>query len=42
VVGFAIQHVLRAIGYDALVIERSQCVSLGDPSCAFDGMYLAK
>jgi hypothetical protein len=42
VVGFAIQHVLRAIGYEALVIERTQCVSLGDPACAFEGMYLPK
>jgi hypothetical protein len=42
VVGFAIQHVLRAVGYEALVIERTQCVSQGDPTCAFEGMYLPK
>jgi predicted hydrocarbon binding protein len=42
VVGFAIQHVLRAIGYEALVIERTNCVSLGDSACAFEGMYLPK
>jgi serine/threonine protein kinase len=42
VVGFAIQHVLRAIGYQALVIERTLCVSLGDPACTFEGMYLPK
>jgi len=42
VVGFAVQHVLRAIGYEALVIERTQCVAEGDTVCAFDGMYLPK
>jgi predicted hydrocarbon binding protein len=41
-VGFAVQHVLRAIGYEALVIERTQCVAEGDTMCAFDGMYLPK
>ena len=30
VVGYAIQHVLRAVGYEALVIERTQCISAGD------------
>jgi serine/threonine protein kinase len=40
VVGYAIQHVLRAVGYEALVIERTQCISLGDPSCAYEGIYL--
>ena len=40
VVGYAIQHVLRAVGYEALVIERTQCVSEGDTVCAFEGMYL--
>ncbi len=42
VVGFAIQHVLRAVGYEGLVIERTQCVSDGDTVCAFEGMYLPK
>ncbi len=42
VVGYAIQHVLRAVGYEALVIERTACVSDGDASCAFEGMYLPK
>jgi len=42
VVGFAIQHVLRAVGYEALVIERTQCLADGDPACAFEGMYLPK
>ncbi len=40
VVGYAIQHVLRAVGYEALVIERTQCISQGDPSCAYEGIYL--
>jgi serine/threonine-protein kinase len=42
IVGFAIQHVLRQVGYEGLVIERSQCISLGDPLCAFEGIYLAR
>jgi hypothetical protein len=42
VVGFAIQHILRAVGYEALVIERTQCVAAGDAACAFEGMYLPK
>jgi hypothetical protein len=41
VVGYAIQHVLRAVGYNGLVIERTQCVSQGDPTCAYEGVYLA-
>jgi hypothetical protein len=40
VVGYAIQHVLRAVGYSALVIERTQCISQGDPACAYEGIYL--
>jgi serine/threonine protein kinase len=39
-VGFMIQNVLRTVGYNALVIERTQCVSDGDPVCAFEGLYL--
>ncbi len=39
-VGYMIQNVLRAIGYTALVIERTQCVGDGDAMCAFEGMYL--
>jgi hypothetical protein len=42
VVGYAIQHILRAVGYEGLVIERTQCVSEGDSVCAFEGMYLPK
>ena len=41
-VGYAIQHVLRAVGYEALVIERTQCVAEGDPVCVFEGIYLPK
>jgi hypothetical protein len=40
VVGFVIQHVLRAIGYEGLVIERTHCIAEGDSLCGFDGMYL--
>ena len=42
VVGFAIQHVLRAVGYEALVIERTLCVAEGDGACSFEGIYLPK
>ena len=31
-----------AVGYEALVIERTACVSQGDTSCTFEGMYLPK
>jgi serine/threonine protein kinase len=41
-VGYAIQHVLRAVGYEALVIERTQCVAEGDSVCVFEGIYLPK
>ncbi len=30
---------LRAVGYTALVLERTQCVALGDTQCAFDGRW---
>jgi hypothetical protein len=39
-VGFMIQNILRAVGYGALIVERTQCVSDGDGLCAFEGMYL--
>jgi len=42
VVGYIMQHVLRAVGYEALVVERTQCVAQGDAICAFDGMYLLR
>jgi serine/threonine protein kinase len=40
VVGSMMQNVLRAVGYQALIIERTQCVSSGDAYCAFEGLYL--
>jgi hypothetical protein len=39
-VGFMIQNVLRAIGYTALVVERTSCVGEGDGLCAFEGLFL--
>jgi hypothetical protein len=33
------EHVLRAIGYQALVIERTQCVDNGDGQCSFHGAW---
>jgi serine/threonine protein kinase len=41
-IGYVIQHVLRAVGYDSLVLERTQCVSQGDVFCGFEGMYLPR
>ncbi|HEX8790732.1 MAG TPA: protein kinase [Polyangiaceae bacterium] len=36
-----IESLLRAIGYTALVVERTQCVDQGDPMCVFDGTWMA-
>lgn len=36
-----IESLLRHIGYDGLVVERTQCVGQGDPMCVFDGNWLA-
>jgi len=36
-----IESLLRAIGYNGLVVERSQCVGQGDPMCVFDGNWMA-
>jgi hypothetical protein len=36
-----IEHMLRAIGYSALVVERTQCVDHGDGQCVFHGHWLA-
>jgi serine/threonine protein kinase len=41
VVGYMMQNVLRAVGYTALIVERTHCVADGDGLCAYDGMYLA-
>jgi serine/threonine-protein kinase len=30
---------LRAVGYESLVLARTQCVGLGDPHCAFGGKW---
>jgi predicted hydrocarbon binding protein len=30
------------VGYEALVVERTQCVAEGAGACAFEGMYLPK
>ena len=35
------EHMLRAIGYNALVVERTQCVDNGDGQCLFHGNWLA-
>ena len=34
-----LEAILRAIGYTALVVERTECVALGDACCAFEGMW---
>jgi hypothetical protein len=36
-----IESLLRAIGYNGLVVERTQCVGQGDPMCVFDGNWMA-
>jgi hypothetical protein len=36
-----LQNVLRAIGYTALIVERTECVGEGGRACVYDGMYLA-
>jgi serine/threonine protein kinase len=36
-----LEHMLRAIGYSALVVERSQCVLDGDGQCVFVGNWIA-
>jgi hypothetical protein len=35
-----LEALLRAVGYTALVVERTQCVGLGDGCCAFEGTWL--
>ncbi len=34
------EQMLRSIGYNALVVERTQCVDAGDGQCLFLGMWL--
>jgi len=35
-----VEHVLRSIGYNALVVERTQCVRHGDGQCLFLGTWV--
>src|SRR5262249_42873583 len=35
-----VEHMLRAIGYNALVVERTQCIDTGDGQCVFQGHWL--
>ena len=39
-ISFMIERLLRAVGYPGLVVERTQCVSDGDPHCTFEGNWL--
>jgi serine/threonine-protein kinase len=34
-----LESLLRAVGYTALVVERTQCVGLGDVCCVFEGSW---
>jgi hypothetical protein len=36
-----LEHFLRTIGYNGLVVERTQCVSNEDGQCVFEGNWLA-
>ncbi len=35
------EHLLRAVGYTALVVDRVRCVGEGDGCCAFEGSWVA-
>jgi serine/threonine protein kinase len=35
-----LQSTLRAVGYTALVVERTECTGLGDPCCTFEGTWV--
>jgi hypothetical protein len=35
-----LESLLRAIGYTALVVERTQCAGHGDPCCVFEGAWV--
>jgi serine/threonine protein kinase len=35
-----LESLLRAVGYTALVVERTQCVADGDACCAFEGTWV--
>jgi serine/threonine protein kinase len=34
------EQILRAVGYTALVVERTACIEDGETSCAFDGIWV--
>jgi serine/threonine-protein kinase len=36
-----VEHLLRAVGYTALVVDRTECIGDGDPRCAFEGTWMA-
>jgi tRNA A-37 threonylcarbamoyl transferase component Bud32 len=35
-----LEHLLRSIGYTALVVERTECVAEGGSQCSFDGSWI--
>jgi hypothetical protein len=35
-----LESLLRAVGYTALVVERTQCAGLGDTCCVFEGNWI--
>jgi serine/threonine protein kinase len=36
-----VEHLLRAVGYTALVVDRTRCVGEGDACCTFEGNWMA-
>jgi len=36
-----LEHLLRAVGYTGLVVDRTECVSEGASQCSFEGSWLA-
>jgi predicted hydrocarbon binding protein len=34
-----LESLLRAVGYTALIVERTQCVGHGDTCCVFEGAW---
>jgi serine/threonine protein kinase len=35
-----LESLLRAVGYTALVVDRTQCVGFGEPCCVFEGTWV--
>jgi hypothetical protein len=35
-----VEHLLRSVGYTALVVDRTRCVGDGDACCAFEGNWV--